>query len=99
MRLQLTAAQHTELRSHLFDAVERVAFLFTRTTDGGDAHVAKVQFLTEGDYQWRHAHGVELADHVRPGFIRTAHEEGYAIVEAHAHGWPGPHTRFSSTDL
>lgn len=99
MRLYMSIAQYVELRHHLFDAVERVTFLFTRTTENGDASVAEVQLLDEHDYQWHHGHGVELADHVRPGLIRTAHANGFAVVEAHAHDWPGPNTRFSNIDL
>lgn len=100
MRLHLTGTQYTELRAHLFDAAERVAFLFTRLAGSEhDAHVVEVRLLDEHDYQWRHGHGVELAEHVRPELIRTAHEHGYAVVEAHAHDWPGPRTQFSGIDL
>src|SRR6266511_4407997 len=45
------------------------------------------------------AHVAELAEHVRPELIRTAHHNEYAVVEAHAHDWPGARTRLSLTDL
>ncbi|MDG4787695.1 hypothetical protein O7626_17410 [Micromonospora sp. WMMD1102] len=104
MRLHLTAAQHTELHPYLFDVPERIAFLFLRlspggTAPGGDAHVGEVRLLEPGDYLHRDQHYVELAEHVRPAVIRTAHQHRYAVVEAHAHDWPGPSTRFSPTDL
>jgi hypothetical protein len=35
----------------------------------------------------------------RLGLICVAHEHGNAVVEAHAHDWPGPNTRFSPVDL
>jgi hypothetical protein len=104
MRLHLTAAQHTELHPYLFDVPERIAFLFLRLPPGGtapcdDAHIGEVRLLEPGDYLHRDQHYVELAEHVRPAVIRTAHQHGYAVVEAHAHDWPGLVTRFSSTDL
>lgn len=100
MRLHMTATQNTDLRTNLFDAHERVGFLFTLPArTGHDFHVADVRLLDEHDYQRRHEHGVELAEHVRPDLIRTAHEHGYAVVEAHAHAWPGPGTQFSAIDL
>lgn len=104
MRLHLTAAQNADLRTYLFDLPERIVFLFIRpgpgdAASGADARVGAVQLLEPGDYLHRDRHGVELAEHVRPAVIRTAHQHGYAVVEAHAHDWPGPSTRFSSTDL
>jgi hypothetical protein len=99
MRLHLAAKDHGDLRRYLFDAAERVAFLFTREASTGDAEVVELRLLEERDYAWRHKHGVELADHVRPGVIRAAHEQHFAVVEAHAHGWRGPSTRFSYVDL
>ena len=98
MPLHLTVADHDDLRAYLFKAAETVAFLFA--APGHDAlHVEKVQFLRPTDYIQNTMHGVELADHVRPTVIRAAHAHGYAVVEAHAHSWPGPRTRFSPTDL
>jgi hypothetical protein len=100
MRLHLTAAQYADLRAYLFDAAERIGFLFTRPVGPDqDAHVAEVRLLADHDYLQRDRHGVELAEHVRPELIRTAHQHGYAVVEAHTHDWPGARTRFSTTDL
>ena len=104
MRLHLTTAQHAELGTYLFGAAERVAFLFAHhaavdTAAATDVRVEEVRLLNRDDYLHRDRYGVELAEHVRPALIRTAHEHGYAVVEAHAHGWPGSSTRFSPTDL
>jgi hypothetical protein len=104
VRLHLTAAQNAELRAYLFDVPERIAFLFLRLGHGGaapgvDAHVGDVRLLQPEDFLYRDRHGVELAEHVRPAVIRTAHQHGYAVAEAHAHNWPGPSTQFSWTDL
>jgi hypothetical protein len=103
MRLHLTSTQHTELHPYLFDAPERITFLFFPLQRGSatpdDAHVGEVLLLEPRDYLHRDQHYVELAEHVRPAVIRTAYRYGYAVVEAHAHDWPGPSTRFSSTDL
>lgn len=100
MRLHLTTTQNDQLRAYLFDTSERVAFLFAALADGGhDAHVAELWLLDEHDYQHTNRYGVELAEHVRPQLIRTAHQHEYAVIEAHAHDWPGRHTRFSTTDL
>src|SRR5436853_7873900 len=100
MHLHLTAGQYADLRAYLFDAAERIGFLFTRPVGAGqDAQVAEVRLLADHEYIGRDRHGVELDEHVRPELIRTAHLNGYAVVEAHAHDWPGARTRFSSTDL
>jgi hypothetical protein len=100
MRLHLTAAQYGALRAYLFNAAERIGFLFTRPAGAGQGvDVAKVRLLADHDYLRRDRHGVELAEHVRPELIRTAHQNGYAVVEAHAHDWPDARTRFSITDL
>jgi hypothetical protein len=100
MHLHLTAARYTELRAYLFDAAERIGFLFIRPAGPDqDVHVAEVRLLADHDYLRRDRHGVELAEHLRPELIRTAHRHGYAVVEAHAHDWPGAHTRFSPVDL
>lgn len=104
MRLHLTTAQDTELRTYLFGAPERVAFLFLHdgpddAAPDPDAHVGGFRLLDHDDYLHRDRHGVELAEHVRPALIRAAHQHGYAVVEAHAHSWPGPSTRFSPTDI
>jgi hypothetical protein len=106
MRLHLTTVQDIELRTYLFGAPERVAFLFHHpvpgpgdAAPGAEAHVSEVRLLDPNDYLHRDRHSVELAEHVRPALIRTAHQHGYAVAEAHAHGWPGPSTQFSPTDL
>jgi hypothetical protein len=104
MRLHLTTAMYAELRTYLFGAPERVAFLLLHHVPGDaasdvDAPVVGLRLLDPDDYLHRDRHGVELAEHVRPNVIRMAHQHGYAVVEAHAHGWPGPSTRFSRTDL
>jgi hypothetical protein len=104
VRLHLTAAHYADLRTYVFDLPERIAFLFLHldpgdAAPGADARVGAVRLLEPRDYLRRDRHGVELAEHVRPAVIRTAHQHGYAVVEAHAHDRPGPSTRFSSTDL
>jgi hypothetical protein len=104
MRLHLTAAQYAELWMYLFGAPERLAFLFLHDFPGDAApwavaHTGRVWLLDPGEYLHRGRDGVELAEHVRPALIQTAHQHGYAVVEAHAHDWPGPSTRFSRTDL
>jgi hypothetical protein len=104
VRLHLTTAQNADLRTYLFDLPEQIAFLFLHldagdAADGVDARVDAVRFLENGDYLHRGRDGVELAEHVRPAMIRTGHEQGCAVVEAHAHQRPGPSTEFSSTDL
>ena len=98
MRLHLSAEQHERLLTYLFrdGDRERVAFLYA---DGADAHTRQLHLLDDGDYARRSRHGVELRDHVRPAVIRTAQKNGCAVVESHAHHWPGPGTRFSRTDL
>jgi hypothetical protein len=99
-RLYLTAAEYTELRTYLFGSAERVAFMFTQPGDARNEEcVTELRLLDDHDYLQRDRHGVELADYIRPQLIRAAHEHGYALVEAHAHHWPGLGTQFSSTDL
>jgi hypothetical protein len=100
MRVHLTGAQYGELRAYLFSSPERVGFLFARTTGPDtDTRVEQSRLLNEHEYLRHDRHGVELAEHVRPELIRTAHHYGYAVIEAHAHNWPGMGTRFSRTDL
>jgi hypothetical protein len=100
VRLHLTSMQYAELRTYLFHASERVAFLFTPSTHSGDdAQVAMLWLLDDRDYRHANRLGVELAEHVRPELIRIAHQHRYAVTEAHAHDWPGPGTRFSTVDL
>lgn len=85
---------------YLLTAPERVAFLFARPRDRDEVHqVEHLRLLAPQDYLRRTRHGVELADHVRPEVIRAAHQQENAVVEAHAHGWPGHETGFSRTDL
>ena len=104
MRLHLTATQYAELRTNLFGTPERLAFLFLHQVPcdaepWAVAHTSEVRLLDPSDYVRRNRHGVELAEHVRPALIHTAHQHGYAVVEAHAHDRPRPSTRFSPIDL
>jgi hypothetical protein len=100
MRLHLTGRRYSNLRAYLFAPGEPIAFLFTQPLDSDhDVQVVDLRLLNEHDYLRRNRYRVEVADHVRPELILTAHRHGYAVVEAHAHGWPGNDTRFSSTDL
>lgn len=100
MRIHLTADRYDAIHSYVFGADERVAFLFaTRNGAAASPKVIDAWLPADHDYLERDRHGVELADHVRPQLIRIAHERGLAVIEVHAHNWPGPYTRFSFIDL
>ncbi|GAA1646511.1 hypothetical protein ACFQY4_05400 [Catellatospora bangladeshensis] len=100
MRLHLTADHYERVLRYLAAPTERIAFIYTRpAADGPDQHGVEVELLHDDEYTASDRHGVELADHVRPQLIRTAHEHDYGIVEAHAHLWRGPRTQFSDIDL
>jgi hypothetical protein len=102
MRIHLSADQHDRLLTYLFadDDLERVAFLYADIAfDRTDAYTRRLDLLDDDDYVRRSRHGAELSDAVRPAVIRTAHDNGYAVVETHAHRWPGARTRFSRTDV
>jgi hypothetical protein len=100
MHLTLSQSTWNDLHTHMNHRFERAAFLFTKPLTDTTWAVETV-WLLDGDDDYRVSNGqsLELAESIRPEVIRLAHANGYAVVEAHSHYFPGKFTRFSSYDL
>jgi hypothetical protein len=76
---------------------EDVVFSYA-TFDGDVFDIVDLEVMTGADVESRSDLHVTLADEIRPRLIKTAHEMGRCLIEAHSHG-PRGFARFSPSDL
>ena len=99
MNLSMATETYETLTNYLDVGAERVAFLLFDSADEVGT-VNEIVLLNDAtDYIDRSRHGAELSEHVVPDVIRRAHAVSAGIAEVHMHGWRGPRTMFSSTDI
>lgn len=99
--LHCNTAAYTGLLTFLSSEMERFVFLHLSSREGHDDtwDIAQIQALdADTDYETQSELHLVVSDAARRNAIRIAHQNNYALAEAHFHGgsWPA---RFSQTDM
>lgn len=102
--LRIDGASYQSLMAHLLPRHdterEQAAFMFARCRTVSNAtffDVIETRKLGAGDFAAQEGDYIELADHVRAGLIKHAHDLGASLIEIHSHLGPFP-AAFSLAD-